>query len=137
LSALAAMVPQSARKVLLLGQDLAGLGKSLKSRPGTSILTLDGQEENAAPDHILPAATLAGEDSPGFEPGSVDAVVCHAALEQAPDPAGLLRRARTWLQPEGRLLARIPSVRNHTVVRGLLEGHWSGAPVSAGISRPL
>ena len=36
--------------------------------------------------------------------------------------------------PDGRLVASIPNVRHHSVVRSLLEGNWTYE--SAGLARP-
>ncbi len=58
-------------------------------------------------------------------PGSFDAIVCGDILEHLRDPDRLLRQARAWLAPDGRLIASIPNVRHHSVVRSLLEGNWT------------
>ena len=60
-----------------------------------------------------------------FGPGTFDAVVCGGVLEHLRDPAALFGRIRGWLTPGGRLVASIPNVRHHSVVRGLLEGNWT------------
>ena len=60
-----------------------------------------------------------------FPPGSFDAIVCADILEHLREPDRLLRQARAWLAPEGRLIASIPNVRHHSVVRSLLEGNWT------------
>ena len=36
-----------------------------------------------------------------------------------------MRQAREWLAPEGGLIASIPNVRHHSVVRSLLQGNWT------------
>ena len=40
-------------------------------------------------------------------------------------PIGCSARRRAWLTPDGRLVASIPNVRHHSVVRSLLEGNWT------------
>ena len=37
----------------------------------------------------------------------------------------MLKQAREWLTPDGRLVASIPNVRHHSVVRSLLQGNWT------------
>ena len=37
----------------------------------------------------------------------------------------MLKKAREWLSPEGELIASIPNVRHHSVVRSLLQGNWT------------
>jgi O-antigen biosynthesis protein len=58
-------------------------------------------------------------------PGRFDAIVCGDILEHLRDPDQLLRQARTWLTPDGALVASIPNVRHHSVVRSVLEGNWT------------
>jgi SAM-dependent methyltransferase len=60
-----------------------------------------------------------------FERGSFDAIVCGDILEHLRDPGSLLRRAATWLRPDGCIVASIPNVRHHSVVRALLQGNWT------------
>jgi GT2 family glycosyltransferase/tetratricopeptide (TPR) repeat protein len=60
-----------------------------------------------------------------FQPASFDIIVCGDVLEHLREPAALLRRARTWLKSDGRLVTSIPNVRHHSAVRGLLEGNWT------------
>jgi GT2 family glycosyltransferase len=63
-----------------------------------------------------------------FAPGRFDAIVCADVLEHLRDPGRFLGRARGWLAPGGRLIASIPNVRHHSVLRGLLEGDWTYEP---------
>ena len=63
-------------------------------------------------------------DSP-FPPSRFDAIVCGDVLEHLRDPGRLLRRAREWLKADGSLVASIPNVRHHSVVRSILEGNWT------------
>ena len=58
-----------------------------------------------------------------FTSDCFDAIVCGDILEHLNEPLLLLRRARAWLRPNGRLIASIPNVRHHSVIRGLLNGH--------------
>ena len=58
-------------------------------------------------------------------PGSFDAIVCADVLEHLREPERLLEQAREWLAPDGRLIASIPNVRHHSVVRSLLQGNWT------------
>ena len=44
------------------------------------------------------------------------------------NPSGVLRMARSWLAPDGRLIASVPNVRYHGVVRSLLDGNWTYEP---------
>jgi 2-polyprenyl-3-methyl-5-hydroxy-6-metoxy-1,4-benzoquinol methylase len=53
-----------------------------------------------------------------------DVVVCADVLEHLPQPEHLLERVRTWLKPEGLLLASIPNVANIHVRLSLLAGRF-------------
>lgn len=65
---------------------------------------------------------------PAFEPSSFDVVICGNVLEHLREPGRLLRRLHGWLKPDGRLIASIPNVRHHSVVRALLRGDWTYEP---------
>lgn len=58
-----------------------------------------------------------------------DAVVLSCVLEHLPEPAGLLRRASTWLSPGGRIAVIVPNAlslhRRAGVAMGLLPDIWS------------
>lgn len=60
-----------------------------------------------------------------FASESFDAVVCQDVLEHVRAPRAILKQMRSWLRPDGRLLAAIPNVRHNSVVRSLLEGNWT------------
>ncbi|MGH2953977.1 MAG: class I SAM-dependent methyltransferase, partial [Solirubrobacterales bacterium] len=51
----------------------------------------------------------AAEDA-RVEPASEDAVVLWHALEHLDDPEGTLRRARSWLRPDGLLVVAVPDL---------------------------
>ncbi|HEX7253704.1 MAG TPA: methyltransferase domain-containing protein [Thermoanaerobaculia bacterium] len=56
-----------------------------------------------------------------------DVVVCADVLEHLAQPENLLGRIRSWLKPEGVLLASIPNVANISVRGALLGGRFSYA----------
>jgi 2-polyprenyl-3-methyl-5-hydroxy-6-metoxy-1,4-benzoquinol methylase len=48
-----------------------------------------------------------------FEPGrQFDNIVLGHVLEHVEDPVGILRRAKSWLKPDGRILAAVPNARS-------------------------
>jgi GT2 family glycosyltransferase/tetratricopeptide (TPR) repeat protein/2-polyprenyl-3-methyl-5-hydroxy-6-metoxy-1,4-benzoquinol methylase len=123
-----ALVPHSARTVLDIGCGAGRLGEVLKSRQpaevvGVECVELAAQAARGRLDRVVVAD--AEQLDAAFAPGYFDAVVCADVLEHLRDPARLLRLARGWLKPGGRLVASIPNVRNHEVVQGLLDGHWT------------
>ena len=80
---------------------------------------------SAGSDGASPSRNHAGQLDPPFPSGRFDAIVCGDILEHLRDPDRLLRQARTWLTPDGTLVASIPNVRHHSVVRSVLEGNWT------------
>jgi ubiquinone/menaquinone biosynthesis C-methylase UbiE len=71
-----------------------------------------------------PSATFHVGDptSLAFEPGALHAVTLWNVLEHVPSPAAMLRQARSWLRPEGRLFLRVPNGRS--VVARLMGPRW-------------
>jgi 2-polyprenyl-3-methyl-5-hydroxy-6-metoxy-1,4-benzoquinol methylase len=128
---LLALIPVSARKVLDIGCGAGRLGAAVKARQGAEVVGIELVAEAAQAARSRLDQVLAGDverlDLP-FEPGSFDAIVCGDVLEHLREPERLLRQARGWLRPGGRLVASIPNVRHHTVVRSLLEGNWTYEP---------
>ncbi len=128
---LLALIPQSARRVLDIGCGAGRLGEALKARQPAEVVGIEVVEEAAQAARRRLDQVFAGDietiELP-FAGGSFDAIVCGDVLEHLARPEDLLRRAREWLQPGGRLIASIPNVRHHTVVRALLDGNWTYEP---------
>lgn len=57
----------------------------------------------------IPVQTGFVQDA-GFPPESVDVVTMYHCLEHFEDPGGVLRAARAWLRPGGRLAVEVPNV---------------------------
>jgi GT2 family glycosyltransferase/tetratricopeptide (TPR) repeat protein/2-polyprenyl-3-methyl-5-hydroxy-6-metoxy-1,4-benzoquinol methylase len=126
-----ALIPQSARRVLDVGCGAGRLGEALKRRQPAEVVGIEFVEEAAQASRERLDQVLLGDVEAleiHFASGSFDVVVCADVLEHLRDPGRFLRRAREWLTPDGRLIASIPNVRHHGVVRGLLEGNWTYEP---------
>jgi GT2 family glycosyltransferase/2-polyprenyl-3-methyl-5-hydroxy-6-metoxy-1,4-benzoquinol methylase/Tfp pilus assembly protein PilF len=128
---LLALIPESARQVLDVGCGAGRLGAALKARQPAAVVGIEvdpraAQAAQGPLDRVLVGD--AEQLEPGFAPGSFDVIVCGDLLEHLREPARLLRRLRGWLRPDGQLLASIPNVRHHSVVRSLLEGNWTYEP---------
>jgi len=125
---LLALVPESARRILDIGCGAGRLGHAIKERQEAEVVGVERDEEAAELARGRLDRVLVGDVErlePGFAPGSFDVVVCGDILEHLRAPDRLLRRAREWLGTEGRLVASVPNVRHHSVVRSLLEGNWT------------
>jgi SAM-dependent methyltransferase len=123
-----ALVPESARRVLDIGCGAGRLGESIKKRQPANVSGIECDPRAAAAarhrlDHVW-AGDIEQLDL-RIPPGSFDAIVCADVLEHLREPARILKRARDWLAPGGRLIASIPNVRHHTVIRSLLQGNWT------------
>ena len=123
-----ALVPETARRVLDIGCGAGRLGEAIKQRQQASVcgIELDARAAEAARqrlDHVW-AGDVERLDIQ-IAPGSFDAIVCADVLEHLREPGRLLEQAREWLTPDGRLIASIPNVRHHSVVRSLLQGNWT------------
>lgn len=125
---LLALIPQSARRVLDVGCGRGRLGESLKARQAVEVVGIECDERavEAAKSRLDQVVTGDVEKlTHQFAPASFDVIVCGDVLEHLREPMRWLRRAREWLAPEGKLVASIPNVRHHSVLRGLLAGNWT------------
>jgi SAM-dependent methyltransferase len=68
------------------------------------------------------------EVEPDFPVAQFDAIICGDILEHLREPGAVLRRARGWLASGGRVVASLPNVRHHSIVRSLLDGNWTYEP---------
>jgi GT2 family glycosyltransferase/tetratricopeptide (TPR) repeat protein/2-polyprenyl-3-methyl-5-hydroxy-6-metoxy-1,4-benzoquinol methylase len=122
------LVPDSALRVLDIGCGAGCLGEALKARQNATVVGIELDKSAAALARNRLDDVLVGNVEtldPGFEDGTFDAIVCGDILEHLREPEQLLRRVKAWLTPEGRLIASIPNVRHHSVIRSLLAGNWT------------
>ena len=126
-----ALIPQTARAVLDVGCGAGRLGEALKARQQAEVCGIELNEAAAAAARTRLDRVFVGDvetlDLP-FSLACFDAIVCGDILEHLREPDRLLRLAKEWLKPDGTLVASIPNVRHHSVVRSLLEGNWTYEP---------
>ena len=60
----------------------------------------------------------------GIAPGAYDAILFLDVLEHLRDPDGVLRAARDWLRPGGRVLCSLPNVAHWRVRLALARGRF-------------
>jgi GT2 family glycosyltransferase/2-polyprenyl-3-methyl-5-hydroxy-6-metoxy-1,4-benzoquinol methylase len=125
---LPALVPLSARKILVLGYGAGILRENLNSRDPVNVEALDLDDmvgQMSAPSNLdqLLAAYLGRTSSQDF-----DAIVCHNLLQYLRAPLNILGEVRRRLKPDGTLVVSTPTVRHHGALRGLLGGDWPFGP---------
>lgn len=109
--AVAARVPESARRVLDLGCGNGALGAHLKRRAGREVVGVTFSEEEAREartrlDEVL-VCDLEAFDAERL--GRFDCIVCSHVLEHLTRPEELLRRLRGSLTKEGVLVVALPN----------------------------
>jgi 2-polyprenyl-3-methyl-5-hydroxy-6-metoxy-1,4-benzoquinol methylase len=123
-----ALVPTGARRVLDVGCGAGRLGEAIKGRQQAEVIGIELNESAAAWARQRLDRVVVGNVEQldvEFGAGSLDAIVCADILEHLREPERLLLKARTWLAADGSLIASIPNVRHHSVVRSLLQGNWT------------
>ena len=121
---LAALVPEQARRIVDFGCGRGALGAHLKERQGAEVLGVELFPDAAAVaaerlDQVVRSDLDELEELPVDE-GSLDCAVFGDVLEHLRDPHRLLRVARRYLKPDGRIVCSIPNVKHFTVLVPLL-----------------
>jgi 2-polyprenyl-3-methyl-5-hydroxy-6-metoxy-1,4-benzoquinol methylase len=118
-----ALVPEDARSILDVGCGAGQLGRALKARQDCSVYGVEMNEAAANRARTCLDRVWTGDiesielDLP-LE--SLDVIVCGDVLEHLREPRDVLKRLSRYLKPDGRLIASVPNVAHHTVIRGLL-----------------
>jgi GT2 family glycosyltransferase/tetratricopeptide (TPR) repeat protein len=127
-AALLALIPITATRILDLGCGTGRLGEAIKSRQTAEIVGIERDPPSAQLAQGRLDRVLIGDVEvidPDFAPGSFDTVICGEVLQDLHDPCALLKRARTWLSPDGVLVVSVTNIRHHRVVDSLLRGDWT------------
>ncbi|MEX1028258.1 MAG: glycosyltransferase [Candidatus Paceibacterota bacterium] len=126
---MAALVPDSAVRILDVGCGGGKLGAHLKARQHC---TVTGVEHSAiaaecARTHLDRVIEASVDDLPDktFQRAAFDCIIFADVLEHLRSPAEILAKCRNWLDDEGTLVVSVPNSRHHSVVRGLAEGNWT------------
>lgn len=126
-------VTPSAKRILEVGCGHGHFGKLLKEAQSAHVTGID-----ISPDAIRVAAnnldrTIVinlGVDSLPFEKDEFDCIICNDVLEHLVDPWHVLAELTHSLKPEGEVVASIPNIRHHKVLRPLIwPGDWNYAEI--------
>jgi len=120
-------VPSSARIIIDVGCASGALGRSLKAaRPGIEVRGIEPVAAQAARARQVLDDVMVGtaeDELPAHWPAP-DCVIFADVLEHLVDPWKVLKRFRPLLAPGGTIVASIPNVANHRVLKGLMRMRW-------------
>jgi UDP-N-acetylglucosamine 2-epimerase len=122
------LVPAAARRILDIGCGAGVVGAAIRARQPAVVWGIErdaGAAEVARTrlDEVFVGDIEQLEMPPDTAP--FDCVVCADIIEHLFRPLATLRKIRTWLAAEGKLIASIPNIRHHSIISGLLEGNWT------------
>lgn len=126
-------VNPSARKVLEVGCGHGRFGRLIKETQGAQVTGIDISAEaiEVATGNLDRALVVdLNTTAPPFAEGEFDCIVCNDVLEHLIDPWTAVSRLARLLAPGGELVASIPNIRHHKVLRPLIwPGEWRYADI--------
>jgi 2-polyprenyl-3-methyl-5-hydroxy-6-metoxy-1,4-benzoquinol methylase len=121
------MVPSGCRTVLDVGCGTGALGRHLKERGVAEVCGIELSHHAASEAKAVLDRVIEGNveliDMP-FKEGYFDCIICADVLEHLCDPWVALSKLKRLLKQDGVIVASIPNVGFHRVVRGLIKGRW-------------
>jgi 2-polyprenyl-3-methyl-5-hydroxy-6-metoxy-1,4-benzoquinol methylase len=121
------MIPADCKTLLDVGCGNGVLGEYLKKNGAERVCGIEVVEEAARNAVSVLDEVLIGNietmELP-FDPESFDCIVCADVLEHLVDPWSVLCKLKGFIKPGGYLVASVPNVGFHRVVRNLIKGHW-------------
>jgi SAM-dependent methyltransferase len=125
-------VPDAAMTVVEMGCAEGRLGAELKQRvPGRRVIGVEidpafAEEARTRLDEVVVHDLMTGP--PPIQPGTADVITFGDVLEHLVDPEAVLVAVRDLLAPGGRVIASIPNIGHHSVLRPLLRGDFMYQP---------
>jgi SAM-dependent methyltransferase len=122
-----AMIPDNCNSVLDVGCGYGTLGRHLKEQGVPNVCGIEIFPEAAAEAAKVLDTVVQGNIetvSLPFFKDQFDCIVCADVLEHLVDPWNILNSLQHYLKSDGCIVASIPNVGFHRVVRGLIKGQW-------------
>ncbi len=124
---IAAMIPDGCKTVLDIGCGTGALGKHIKENGvkevwGVEISSYGANEARKVLDTVI-EGDIEAIQLPVKE-GYFNCIVCADVLEHLHDPWATVGKLKKFLKPEGTMVASIPNIGFHRIVRGLIKGKW-------------
>jgi glycosyltransferase involved in cell wall biosynthesis/2-polyprenyl-3-methyl-5-hydroxy-6-metoxy-1,4-benzoquinol methylase len=124
-------IPYGVKKVLDVGCARGFLGEMIKKERGCEVFGVE-LNKNMAEDaktrlddvfciDIQEAQLPFSED--------LDIIIFADILEHLTNPWHVLKKAGTWLKPDGMVIASIPNTAHYSIILDLLRGRWDYIPV--------
>lgn len=125
------LVPHEARCVLDVGCGSGRLGAALRQRQPCEVWGIERESIAASQaalrlDRVL-TVNLESDDW-SLPDGYFDCVICADVLEHLRHPEQILKRLKPALRPGGSIVLSLPNVQHHSVITGLLDGHFTYEP---------
>jgi 2-polyprenyl-3-methyl-5-hydroxy-6-metoxy-1,4-benzoquinol methylase len=117
-------VPASASRVLDVGCGLGGFSRMIKAQlPHLSIWGIEPHHTAAdhAADYLDTVINGRFPDNMPSDAGHFDTIFFNDVLEHMVDPWTALRRAQSFLTPDGIVVASIPNIRHFTVLDSIIR----------------
>ena len=125
------LIPRSARRVLDVGCGAGRLGAALKQRQPVEVVGIEYNPHAAQRAREVLDAVFEfdlSDPSEEYPPGPFDTIVCADVLEHVHQPKPVLEQLRSLLTSDGTLVASLPNVQHHSVIRSLLTGNFTYEP---------
>jgi 2-polyprenyl-3-methyl-5-hydroxy-6-metoxy-1,4-benzoquinol methylase len=124
------MIPMGCSVVLDVGCGSGSLGKHLKENGVKEVFGIElsadaAKEARSVLDHVIEGnAETMGLP---FKRQYFECIVCADVLEHLFDPWSMVNRLKGFLKPGGVIVASIPNVGFHRIIKGLIKGKWQYA----------
>jgi len=119
------LIPTAARRLLDVGCGFGAMGAEAKRRGVVSVYGIEINEHAAQQARkVLDDVVVGNVEHLEIPWAGFDCIVCADVLEHLANPWQALRRLRDHLAPSGMVIASVPNVAQHHVVRQLVAGRF-------------